>query len=143
MMQPDETGRTIGVLIRDALRSARMSPGDVDYISVHGTSTPSNDRTEARVLREVFGKACDAIPVTALKSMTGHSIAASGPMETAAAALSLREGQLAPTINYEFPDPECDLDIVANRPRDQQVSVCLKLSYGFGGHNACLVLTRV
>jgi 3-oxoacyl-[acyl-carrier-protein] synthase II len=143
MMQLDETGRSLVSLIDAALRSAGIGRDDVDYVSAHGTSTVVNDRTEARALRMAFGSRCDHLPVTALKSMTGHAIAGSGPIETAAAVLSLHEGVLAPTINYEVPDPECELDVVANRARDVQAGVCLKLSYGFGGHNACLVLARV
>ncbi len=142
MMQLDESGDSIVALIDAALRSARLGRGDVDYVSAHGTSTPLNDKTESKALRKVFGSRCDRIPVTGLKSMTGHAIAASGPLEAAAALLSLERGLLAPTINYDHPDPECDLDVVANRPREQAASACLKLSYGFGGHNACLVLTR-
>ena len=87
------------------------------------------------------GSGADDIRVTALKSMTGHAIGASGPLETAALALSLQRGQLTPTINYETPDPECDVNVVANRPVEQKVRSALKLSYGFGGHNACLVLS--
>jgi 3-oxoacyl-[acyl-carrier-protein] synthase II len=143
MTQLDASGDTIAALIRSALESAHLAPGDVDYVSAHGTSTPLNDRVEAAVLRRVLGRRAGDFPVTGLKSMTGHAIGASGPMETAAAALSLREGILAPTINYEFPDPQCDLDVVPNRPRARQARCCLKLSYGFGGHNACLVLSRV
>ena len=90
----------------------------------------------------VFGNRCDDLPVTALKSMTGHAIAGSGPMETAAAAMSLREAVLTPTINYETPDPDCPIRVVANEALEQRIQACLKLSYGFGGHNACLVLTR-
>lgn len=142
MMQLDETGESVVALIRAALQSARVAPGDVDYVSVHGTSTLLNDRTEARALRLMFGDRCDDLPVTALKSMTGHAIAGSGPMETAAAALALYHGILPPTINYDTPDPECPVLVVANRTWERQANVCLKLSYGFGGHNACLVLTR-
>ena len=119
-----------------------MGRDQIDYVSAHGTSTLLNDRTESKALRMVFNDRCDDIPVTGLKSMTGHAIAGSGPMETAAAALSIHEGLLAPTINYEFPDPECDVDVVANEPRRRQAQACVKLSYGFGGHNACLVLGR-
>ena len=143
MLQLDPSGEAIIRLIEAALRDAGIPGSEVDYVSAHGTSTLLNDKTEARVLRSVFGSRCDRIPVTALKSMTGHAIAGSGPMETAAAVLSLRDGVLAPTINYDYPDPECDLDVVANAPRSQQVSTCVKLSYGFGGHNACLVLRRL
>jgi 3-oxoacyl-[acyl-carrier-protein] synthase II len=142
MMQLDESGKMIVALIEAALRSAELPKDAVDAISAHATSTPLNDKTEARAFHQQFGKRTKQIPVTGLKSMTGHAIAASGPMETAAAALSLKEGILAPTINYETPDPECDLDIVANVPRKTKASVCLKMSYGFGGHNACLVLVR-
>jgi 3-oxoacyl-[acyl-carrier-protein] synthase II len=143
MMQLDESGRSVVSLIEAALRSADIAHEDVDYISAHGTSTVVNDRTEARALRMAFGARCDELPVTALKSMTGHAIAGSGPLETAAAALSLHEGVLAPTINYEVPDPDCPVDVVANTARREEARVCLKLSYGFGGHNACLVLARV
>ncbi len=142
MLQLDETGESVVALIRAALVSARVAPGDVDYISAHGTSTVQNDRTEAKALRLMFGDRCDDLPVTALKSMTGHAIAGSGPMETAAAALALYHGVLPPTINYETPDPECPVRVVANQAWERQANVCLKLSYGFGGHNACLVLTR-
>lgn len=143
MMQMEPSGETIVRLIGDALRSADLDSQAIDFVSAHGTSTRPNDRLEARVLREVFGKRCDDLPVTALKSMTGHAIAASGAMEVAAACLSMRRRMLTPTINYEYPDPECDVDVVANRPRERAVSACLKLSYGFGGHNAALVLTDV
>jgi 3-oxoacyl-[acyl-carrier-protein] synthase II len=142
MMQLDESGDRIVELIGTALENAGMAPQQIDHVSAHGTSTRSNDRTEALALRRAFGPRCDDIPVTALKSMTGHCIAASGALESVALALSLREGLLTPTINYEHPDPECDLDVVANNPRDRAPRGCLKLSYGFGGHNACLVLTR-
>jgi 3-oxoacyl-(acyl-carrier-protein) synthase len=142
MMQLEESGRSIVALIESALTSSGLGPGDIEYISAHGTSTKPNDRTESTGLRQAFGKRCDALPVTGLKSMTGHCIAGSGPMEVAAAAMGLKEGLLTPTINYEHPDPECDVDVVANRPRVEKVDTCLKLSYGFGGHNACLVLGR-
>jgi len=142
MMQLDESGRSIVALVEAALRSAGLERDAVEAISAHATSTPLNDKTEAKALRAFFGARTDAILVTGLKSMTGHAIAASGPMETAASVLSLQEGILAPTINYDTPDPECDLDVVANRPRRAATRVCLKLSYGFGGHNACLVLAR-
>jgi len=143
MLQLDESGETVCTLIELALRSAGRSPDEVDHVSAHGTSTLPNDRTEATVLRKFFGAHVDDIPVTALKSMTGHCIAASGPMETAAAARSLAEGILTPTINYDYPDPECNVDVVANSPREHQANLCLKLSYGFGGHNSCLVLSRI
>ena len=143
MMQLEESGDSITALIEAGLVSAGIPRESVDYVSAHATSTVPNDRIESRALRRVFGSRCDDIPVTGLKSMTGHGIASSGPMEVAAAALSIDRGLLVPTINYDYPDPECDVDVVANQPRRQRVDTCLKLSYGFGGHNACLVLTRV
>jgi 3-oxoacyl-[acyl-carrier-protein] synthase II len=141
MMQLDETGETIVALARAAVASAGMEVAEVAHVSAHGTSTVLNDRTEALALRKLLGPRYRDVSVTALKSMTGHGIAASGAIETAAVALSMRTGILTPTINYEFPDPECDVNLVANRPRPADPGVTLKLSYGFGGHNACLVLT--
>jgi 3-oxoacyl-[acyl-carrier-protein] synthase II len=142
MLQPDESGERIVALARAALARAGRSETEVAHVSAHATSTVANDRTEARAFRALFGSRTDEIPVTGLKSMTGHAIGGSGAMETAALALSIREGILTPTINYELPDPECDLRVVANRPLLARPALALKLSYGFGGHNACLVLER-
>lgn len=142
IMQPDESGETIVALMKAALASAGLAPPDVAHLSAHGTSTILNDKTEAKALRILLGRRADDVPVTGLKSMIGHSIGASGAIEAAAVALSIRSGTLTPTINYEFPDPECDVDVVA-RPRALRPDVVLKTSYGFGGHNACLVLTPV
>ncbi|TDI40957.1 MAG: hypothetical protein E2P00_07605 [Acidobacteria bacterium] len=142
MMQLDESGRSLVALMEKALATAGIAREDVDLVSAHGTSTVLNDRTEARALRLLFGEKADGLAVTALKSMTGHAIAASGPMEAAAACLGLRHGVMTPTINYQFPDPECVLSVVAHEPRRQAFQVCLKPSYGFGGHDACLVLTQ-
>lgn len=140
MMQLDETGASIVRLARRALASADRPLDAVAHVSAHGTSTVLNDRTEARAFRELFGSRVDRVSVTALKSMTGHGIGASGALETAALAMGLREGTLTPTINYDHPDPDCALDIVANRPREGRPALVLKFSYGFGGHNACLVV---
>ena len=141
MMQLDDTGDRIVRLATTALSRAGLSAQDVDHVSAHGTSTQLNDRTESVALARFFGSRRNDVPVTALKSMTGHAIGASGAMETVALCLSFRHGVLTPTINYEFPDPECDVNLVANQPRQMQPTVALNLSYGFGGHNACLVLT--
>jgi 3-oxoacyl-[acyl-carrier-protein] synthase II len=141
MMQLDESGESIVALIRSALVSAGRDAPDIAHVNAHGTSTVLNDKTESLALRKLLGEHHDAVSVTALKSMTGHAIGASGAMETAALALSIRRGIITPTINYEVPDPECDVDLVANQPREQRPELALKLSYGFGGHNACLVLT--
>jgi 3-oxoacyl-[acyl-carrier-protein] synthase II len=141
MMALEESGQTIVALAHEALKDAGLSTQDVGHISAHGTSTVLNDRTEARAFRALFGPRADAVPVTGLKSMTGHAIGASGALETAALAMSMHEGVLTPTINYEFPDPECPVDVVGEA-RKATPAVALKFSYGFGGHNACLVLTR-
>ena len=141
MMALEESWQTIVALAHNALKDAGLSPADVKHVSAHGTSTVLNDRTEARAFRALFGPGADGVAVTGLKSMTGHAIGASGALETAALAMSLHEGMLTPTINYEFPDPECDVDVVAEA-RKAAPPVALKFSYGFGGHNACLVLTR-
>lgn len=143
MMQLDESGESIVALIRAALGAAAMNVSDVDHVNVHGTSTVSNDRTESLALRKALAARYRDVTVTALKSMTGHAIGASGALETAALALSFRSGVLTPTINYDVPDPECDVNLVANRAREHRPRVALKLSYGFGGHNACLVLDAV
>ena len=143
MMQLDESGTTIVALGRAALASAGRRPEDVMHISAHGTSTVQNDRTEARAFRTLLEGRADDVPVTALKSMTGHAIGASGALETAALVMGLRDGVLTPTINYELPDPECDLDVVANVLRKAQPGLALKFSYGFGGHNACLAVEPV
>jgi 3-oxoacyl-[acyl-carrier-protein] synthase II len=143
MLQPDESGDRIVALARAALARAGRSADEVEHVSAHATSTVANDRTESLAFRKVFGARLPDVAVTGLKSMTGHAIGGSGPMETAALALSLREGRLTPTINYEEPDPECDVDVVANAPREARPALALKFSYGFGGHNACLVLEPV
>ena len=140
MMQLDESGASIVSLGKRALAHAGRATGEVEHVSAHGTSTITNDRTEARGFRDLFGRGVERVSVTSLKSMTGHAIGASGALETAALAMGIRDGVLTPTINYEFPDPECDLDVVANAPRFRRTSLALKFSYGFGGHDACLVL---
>lgn len=140
MLQPDESGDRIVALIRTALQRAGRSESEVEHVNAHATSTVANDRTESLAFRNAFGPRLPDVSVTGLKSMTGHAIGGSGPMETAALALSLREGVLTPTINYDEPDPTCDVDVVANVPRDARPALALKMSYGFGGHNACLVL---
>jgi 3-oxoacyl-[acyl-carrier-protein] synthase II len=142
MMQLDETGERIERLIRRAVAVAGLALTDVDHVSAHGTSTPLNDRTEARAIRSTFGAHADGVSVTALKSMTGHCIAGSGALEAAALALSLFHGVQTPTINHDATDPDCPIDVVANAPRRVAPRAALKLSYGFGGHNACLVLGR-
>jgi 3-oxoacyl-[acyl-carrier-protein] synthase II len=140
---PDPEGAGEARAMSYALEDARLSPGDVDYISAHATATPVGDAVEARAIHRVFGTRAKTIPVSAAKSMTGHAIGASGAIEAVASLLSIRDGIIHPTINYETPDPMCDLDVVPNKARDAQVSLVLSNSFGMGGQNVSLVFGRV
>ena len=128
--------------MRAALARAGIGPGAVDYINAHGTSTPLNDRSETAAVKTVFGEKAYDVPISATKSMIGHPFGAAGAIECVATLESMRNGVIPPTINYETPDPECDLDYVPNQARRADVRVALKNSFGFGGQNACLVFKR-
>jgi 3-oxoacyl-[acyl-carrier-protein] synthase II len=128
--------------MREALSDAGVAPQDVDYVNAHGTSTPLNDAVETLAIKAVFGERAYRIPVSSTKSMVGHGLGASGAIESVACVKTLQTGIIHPTINYEFPDPQCDLDYVPNQARTADVRVILKNSFGFGGQNACLVLRR-
>jgi 3-oxoacyl-[acyl-carrier-protein] synthase II len=129
--------------MRTALQNARVRVEDVDYINAHGTSTKLNDACETKAIKMVFGEQAYKIPISSTKSMIGHSITAAGAIETIATILVINKGIIHPTINYETPDPECDLDYVPNVGRPIQPNVCLKNSFGLGGENCCLVLKRI
>jgi len=129
--------------MRTALQNARAKIEEVDYINAHGTSTKLNDACETKAIKMVFGEHAYKIPISSTKSMIGHSITAAGAIETVASILIMNKGIIHPTINYETPDPECDLDYVPNVARPAQVNVCLKNSFGLGGENCCLVLKRL
>jgi len=129
--------------MRTALQNARAKIEDVDYINAHGTSTKLNDACETKAIKMVFGEHAYKIPISSTKSMIGHSITAAGAIETVASVLIMNKGIIHPTINYETPDPECDLDYVPNVARPAQVNVCLSNSFGLGGENCCLVLKRL
>jgi 3-oxoacyl-[acyl-carrier-protein] synthase II len=133
---------TEAVAMRTALENAGVKPEEVDYINAHGTSTKLNDVTETRAIKMVFGDRAYQIPISAHKSMCGHMITASGAAESIGAVLSIMHGVIPPTIHYETPDPECDLDYVPNVARKAEVNVCLKNSFGLGGQNCCLVFKR-
>jgi 3-oxoacyl-[acyl-carrier-protein] synthase II len=139
---PDLSGKAFVQAIRMALKEAGIGPEDIDYINAHGTSTKLNDPIETRAIKEVFGKRAYDIPVSSTKSMTGHLIGAAGGIEIIAAALSIRDGLIPPTINYEFPDPECDLDYVPNQMRAVPVRVAMSNSLGFGGFNSIVILRK-
>jgi 3-oxoacyl-[acyl-carrier-protein] synthase II len=142
IMMLDPEGRKIADMMRALLRGADHAPGDIGYINAHGTSTLPNDRIETKVFHEVFGAHAGSLKISSTKSMTGHAVGASGGIEAIATALSLATGVIAPTINLDTPDPECDLDYVPNRAREERVQVAISNSYGFGGHNAGLLLRR-
>jgi len=129
--------------MRWALADAGLPAEAVEYINAHGTSTPANDVVETQAVKAVFGEAARRIPISSTKSMIGHAMGASGAIEAVVCALTLERGVIHPTINYEFPDPDCDLDYVPNTARRADVRVALSNSFGLGGQNACLVLRRV
>jgi 3-oxoacyl-[acyl-carrier-protein] synthase II len=129
--------------MRTALQNAKVKIEEVDYINAHGTSTKLNDACETKAIKLVFGEHAYKIPISSTKSMIGHGITAAGAIETIAAILIINKGIIHPTINYETPDPDCDLDYVPNVARQAQVNVCLKNSFGLGGENCCLVLRRI
>lgn len=125
-----------------AMRQAQINPGDVAYINAHGTSTPVGDPAETAAIKSVFGDRAKKLAVSSTKSMTGHLLGASGAIETIAATLAVHHNVVPPTINYETPDPECDLDYVPNEAREIPVEIAISNSFGFGGHNAVLILRK-
>ena len=139
---PDPEGDGAVRAMAGAIEGAGLQPTDIDVIYAHGTSTPLNDGTETKAIRRVFGEHADNLAVTATKSMVGHLMGAAGAVSALAAALTLQEGVIPPTINYEYPDPECDLDYVPNRARRAEVDAALVNAFGFGGQNVVLVMKR-
>ncbi len=139
---PDEEGLGAARSMQSALDDAGRAPEEIDYINAHGTSTPLNDRMETRAIRRVFGKYAYKLPISSTKSMIGHLMGAAGTVEAIVCTKTLETGVLHPTINYETPDPECDLDYVPNVARETNPRTVLSNSFGFGGHNASLILRR-
>ncbi|MDR0535113.1 MAG: beta-ketoacyl-ACP synthase II [Puniceicoccales bacterium] len=139
---PDPEGRGVSAAIRIALASANLRPEDIGYINAHGTSTPYNDKFETLAIKSTFGEHARNLAVSSTKSMTGHLLGAAGGIEAAATVLALHDGILPPTINYETPDPECDLDYVPNVARAKPITAALSNNLGFGGHNAVLAFKK-
>ena len=139
---PDETGSGAIRVMQRALKDAGLAPEQIGYINAHGTSTPYNDKFESLAIKKVFGENAYNIPVSSTKSMTGHALGAAGGLEAVFSVKVLRENILPPTINYEFPDPDCDLDYIPNVAREAKVDYVLSNNFGFGGTNACLIFKR-
>ncbi len=140
--KPDPDGKGAARAMSWALREAQVDEQDVDYISAHGTSTRLNDQMETHAVKRVFGERARQLPLSSIKSMIGHLIGAAGAVQAVALALTLNDGVLPPTINYQRPDPECDLDYVPNSAREVRVKTALANSFGFGGQNAALVMQQ-
>jgi len=141
--QPDEEGRGAARAMAMALDDAGLAPEAVHYVNAHGTSTPLGDKAETVAIKRVFGTQARRLAISSTKSQLGHTLGASGGIELVACALTMNRGVIAPTINLEHPDPECDLDYTPNVAREARVDVALSNSFGFGGHNASLVLARL
>lgn len=139
---PAENGAGAALCMKLALENASLRPLDIDYINAHGTSTLLNDKSETAAIKTTFGAQAYRIPISSTKSMTGHLLGASGALEAAVCVQVIQEGLMPPTINYETPDPECDLDYVPNQARQKNVRHVMSNSFGFGGHNATLILSR-
>lgn len=139
---PAENGAGAAISMRLALENAALKPEDISYINAHGTSTYLNDKSETAAIKTVFGEQAYNTPISSTKSMTGHLLGASGALEGVVSALAIMNSILPPTINYETPDPVCDLDYVPNHPRKTVVNHVMSNSFGFGGHNATLIMSR-
>lgn len=142
MTAPAPEGEGAARAIAAALRDGGLKPADISYINAHGTSTELNDKLETQAIKKVFGEQAKRIPISSTKSMVGHLLGAAGGVEMVATVLSVHHNKIHPTINYEFPDPECDLDYVPNKMRQVEVRAALTNSFGFGGHNACLAVKK-
>jgi 3-oxoacyl-[acyl-carrier-protein] synthase II len=143
MAAPEPAATGVALMMRAALERAGVEPERVGYINAHGTSTPLGDAAETKAIKDVFGDHAYKLAVSSTKSMMGHCFGAAGAIEAQVAALAVYHGVLPPTINYEHPDPACDLDYVPNEAREAQVDVALSNAMGLGGHNACVLIGRV
>ena len=141
-VQPDEDGSGAARAIQWALEDANLKPSEISYINAHGTSTPKNDLVETLAIKKAFGEDAYNVPISSTKSMIGHVLGGAGAIEAVACVKSIEQSIIHPTINYEHPDPDCDLDYVPNKARQADVATVLSNSFGFGGQNACVVFSR-
>jgi 3-oxoacyl-[acyl-carrier-protein] synthase II len=141
--QPDEAGTGAARAMDSALRDAGVAPQDVDYINAHGTSTPLGDKAETKAIKAVYGEHARKLSISSTKSQLGHSLGASGGIELVLSVKALLHNIAPPTINLQTPDPECDLDYTPNVPRERAIRVAMSNSFGFGGHNASVVIGRL
>jgi 3-oxoacyl-[acyl-carrier-protein] synthase II len=140
---PDETQSGVIRVMQKAVKDAGISPENIDYINVHGTSTPLGDKAETLAIKKTFGEHAFKLAISSTKSMTGHLLGAAGGVEAVYTILAIHHQKIPPTINYEFPDPECDLDYVPNQPRDSKIDFALSNGFGFGGTNAAVIFKKV
>jgi 3-oxoacyl-[acyl-carrier-protein] synthase II len=142
MTAPDPEGKGAFRAMGAALMDGGIEPKEVDAINAHGTATVANDLAETKAIKELFKERAGKIPVSAIKSMIGHCLGAAGAVEAVATVLSVYEDKIPPTINYQTPDPECDLDYVPNQARNKPVAIALSNSFAFGGNNTALVFGK-
>ncbi len=142
MTAPEPSGKYVALAMEMALKEGGLAPEDVGYINAHGTSTKYNDRTETKAIKTAFGDHAYKLCISSTKSMTGHMVGGCGGVEAMACLKALETGIIPPTINYEVPDPECDLDYVPNIAREKKVDVVASSNLGFGGHNAVLIFKK-
>jgi 3-oxoacyl-[acyl-carrier-protein] synthase II len=141
--EPDPTGQHPARAMHMAMEDSGITPDDIDYVNAHGTSTPLGDASETRVIKIALGEEkARKTPVSSTKGATGHCLGASGAIEALICAFAVQRDVVPPTINYEYPDPECDLDYIPNESRERKTDVALSNNFGFGGHNACLVFKK-
>ncbi len=142
LTQPAPGGEGAVRAMKLCIKDAGLNPSDIDYINAHGTSTPFNDKTETEAIKTVFGEHAKKLHVSSTKSMTGHLLGAAGGVEAIVTILAIIKQMIPPTINYEFPDPDCDLNYVPNKPIKKTINAAISNTFGFGGHNACLLFTK-
>lgn len=139
---PEDKGTGSSAAMRLAMQDAKVGPGDIEYINAHGTGTPLNDAAETRAIKAAFGEQAYHVPISSTKSMTGHIMGMTGALEVIFCVLAIRDGVMPPTVHYQTPDPDCDLDYIPNTAREKKLNVAMTNAFGFGGHNSVLIIKR-